>query len=200
MIRGARLRQDRARGGEAARKCESLTVAEVARRVHAELPLAWKNRKHAETWLATVKNRAGARLGDHPLHVIGTADILAVPAPIWTEQHVTASRLEQRLSTILDRARGGQYPHESPVNGLTKTLASFKLYRPASTHRHASPLGAESRLRPTSLPGRVRSPERSAQIRTPVSRATVSRIMDGRYRSAVRRSPNSRYQNGLWQD
>ena len=113
---------------DAVRKRESLTFAEAARRVHAQLMPTWKNRKHAETWLATVENHASARFGNRPLHTIGTADILAVLAPIWTEKHETAKRLKQRLATIFDWAKGaGQYPHENPVNGVKKALPSVKL-------------------------------------------------------------------------
>ena len=113
---------------DAVRKRESLTFAEAAGRVHAQLMPTWKNRKHAETWLATVENHANPRFGKRPLHTIGTADILTVLSPIWTEKHETAKRLKQRLSTIFDWAKGaGQYPYENPVNGVKKALPSVKL-------------------------------------------------------------------------
>ena len=51
-----------------------------------------------------MENHASARFGNRPLHTIGTADILAVLSPIWTEKHETAKRLKQRLSTIFDWA------------------------------------------------------------------------------------------------
>jgi len=109
------------------RKRESLTFEEAARRVHAQLLPTWKNRKHAETWLATVENYAHPKFGKRPLHTIGTADILSVLSPIWTDKHETAKRLKQRLSTIFDWAKcAGQYPHENPVNGVKKALPTVK--------------------------------------------------------------------------
>jgi integrase len=110
------------------RKRESLTFGEAARRVHAQLLPTWKNQKHAETWLATIENYANPKFGKRPLHTIGTADILAVLSPIWTEKHETAKRLKQRLSTIFDWAKGaGQYSQENPVNGVKKALPAMKL-------------------------------------------------------------------------
>ena len=109
------------------RKRQSLTFEEAAKRVHAQLLPTWKNKKHAETWLATVETYANSKFGKRPLHTIGTADVLSVLSPIWTEKHETAKRLRQRLSTIFDWAKGaGQYPHENPVNGLKKALPTVK--------------------------------------------------------------------------
>lgn len=109
------------------RKRESLIFAEAASRVHAQLLPTWRNRKHAETWLATVENYANPKFGTRPLHTISTADILSVLAPIWTEKHETAKRLKQRLATIFDWAKGaGHYPHENPVNGIKKALPTVK--------------------------------------------------------------------------
>lgn len=109
------------------RKREILTFSEAAARVHAQLQPTWRNRKHAETWLATVERYANPAIGKRPIHSIGTADVLAVLAPIWTKKHETASRLKQRLSTIFDWAKGaGHFPHENPVNGVKKALPAFK--------------------------------------------------------------------------
>jgi integrase len=114
------------------RKRESLTFEEAAKRAHAQLLPTWKNQKHAETWLATVENYVNSKLGKRPLHTIGTADVLSVLSPIWTEKHETAKRLKQRLSTIFDWAKGaGQFPHENPVNGLKKALRAVK-----QRHKH----------------------------------------------------------------
>lgn len=109
------------------RKQESITFEEAAKRVHEGLVPTWRNQKHAETWLSTVENYANPKFGKRPLHTIGTADILGVLSPIWTEKYETAKRLKQRLATIFDWAKGaGHYPHENPVNGVKKALPSVK--------------------------------------------------------------------------
>ncbi len=109
------------------RKQESIGFEEAAKRVHAQLLPTWRNKKHADTWLSTVENHAFPKFGQRPLHTIGTADVLSVLSPIWTEKHETAKRLRQRLSTIFDWAKGaGHYPHENPVNGIKKALPTVK--------------------------------------------------------------------------
>lgn len=109
------------------RKRESLTFEEAAARVHEQLKPTWRNRKHAQTWLSTVKTYANPVFGKRPLHTVGTADILKALSPIWTEKHETAKRLKQRLSTIFDWAKSsGHYPFENPVNGIEKALPTVK--------------------------------------------------------------------------
>lgn len=126
----ARLYRKIARDGgdpDTVRKREELTFAEAARRVHANLLPTWRNAKHAQTWLATVEAHANPVIGGRPIETIGTADLLKVLSPIWTEKNETAKRLRQRLSTIFDWAKGaGYYPHENPTNGLKKALPIVK--------------------------------------------------------------------------
>lgn len=125
----ARLRRIAKSGGDprVERRRETLTFGEAALRVHKNLLPTWRNKKHAETWLATVENYANPKFGQRPIESIGTADILNVLTPIWTEKHETAKRLKQRLSTIFDWAKGaGHYPHENPVNGLKKAMPNVK--------------------------------------------------------------------------
>ncbi len=133
------LRKVARAGGDplAQRGKETLTFAEAAKRVHANMLPTWRSAKHAETWLAMVKNYANPEFGSRPIETIGTADVLRVLQPIWTEKHETAKRLKQRLSTIFDWAKGaGHYPHENPVAGVKKALPAVK-YR--TKHLEALP-------------------------------------------------------------
>ena len=109
------------------RKREKLTFEQAAERVHAGLLPTWRNPRHADSWLSSVKTHACAAFGSRPIETVKTADILKVLSPIWTEKHETANRLKQRLAAIFDWAKGaGQYPHENPVNGLKKALPTVK--------------------------------------------------------------------------
>lgn len=133
----AKLRKISRTGGDprVERKRESLTFSDAARRVHAALRPTWKNEKHAETWLATVETYVNPVFGARPIELVGTADVLRVLSPIWTEKHETAKRLRQRISTVFDWAKGaGHYPHENPVNGIKKALPTVK--------RHAEHMAA----------------------------------------------------------
>lgn len=125
----ARLRKIARQGRDprVERRRGTITFEEAARQVHANLLPTWRNVKHAETWLATVENHACRQFGKRPIETIGTADVLGVLTPIWTEKHETAKRLKQRLASIFDWAKGaGHYPHENPVNGVKKALPTVK--------------------------------------------------------------------------
>ncbi len=125
----ARLRRVARQGGDPRieRRRETMTFADAAKRVHANLLPTWRNKKHAETWLATIENYANPHFGSRPIDTLGTADLLRVLSPIWTTKHETAKRLKQRLATVFDWAKGaGHYPHENPVNGLKKAMPAVK--------------------------------------------------------------------------
>ena len=64
------------------RKRETLTFWEAAQRVHSQLLPTWKNAKHAETWLSTVRTHAKPKFGDRPIEAVNTADVLSVLSPI----------------------------------------------------------------------------------------------------------------------
>ena len=119
-----------ARGGgnpDTERRRESLNFEEAAAQVHQERLKTWKNRKHQESWIASVVNYANPIFGKLPIHTVGTAEIIKVLLPIWVEKNETATRLKQRLSTIFDWAKGhGYYLHENPVNGVEKALPTVK--------------------------------------------------------------------------
>ena len=54
---------------------------------------------------------------------ITSADIMAVLTSIWTEKPETASRVRQRLETVLDWAGAQGYRMDNPANrSITKVL------------------------------------------------------------------------------
>ena len=119
------------------RKRESLTFLAAASKVHAKLLPTWKNAKHAETWLSSIETHAGPVFGDRPIHTVGTADVLKALEPIWTTTPETAKRLRQRFATVFDWAKGaGHYPHENPVNGISRALPAQKV---SQAHHDALP-------------------------------------------------------------
>jgi integrase len=76
----------------------------LAETVHDSLSAGFRNSKHKDQWINTVRTYA-APLWDEPVDSIGTEDVLAVLKPIWTEKHETASRLRGRIEKVLDAAK-----------------------------------------------------------------------------------------------
>ena len=62
----------------------------------------WTNPKHAQQWRNTLDCYANPVLGDFSVDEITTTDVLSVLEPIWTTKHETATRVRQRIESILD--------------------------------------------------------------------------------------------------
>ncbi|MEM6624763.1 MAG: tyrosine-type recombinase/integrase [Pseudomonadota bacterium] len=92
------------------------TFAEVAQQVHIERLPTWKNAKHAQQWINTLREYAFPKIGRMPVDSIGQPEVLMCLSPIWTEKQETARRLSQRIKTVLDVARSkGFREGENPV-------------------------------------------------------------------------------------
>ena len=86
---------------EAARNpdCSVPTFAEAAGRVIELRRPTWSNPKHAAQWRSTLETYAFPVIGEKPVDQIVPKDALE---PIWTCKPETASRVRQRIETIMD--------------------------------------------------------------------------------------------------
>ena len=83
----------------------------------------WSNAKRAAQWSSTLTTYAFSKIGSKLVTDITSADILAVLTSIWTEKPETASRVRQRLETVLDWAGAQGYRMDNPANrSITKVL------------------------------------------------------------------------------
>ena len=99
------------------------SFTEAAERVHAAQKASWKNAKHVQQWLNTLRQYAFPVIGDRPVNQIDTPEILRLLAPIWLTKAETARRVRQRIGTVLDWAKAAGYRDgENPINGVAKGL------------------------------------------------------------------------------
>jgi integrase len=87
---------------EAAKK---VTVTEAIDRYFANHRGKWRSEKHAKEWRSTLATHAEPVLGRLPVGAIDTTLVLKVVEPIWQTKTVTASRVRQRLESVLDFAK-----------------------------------------------------------------------------------------------
>lgn len=99
------------------------TFRKAAEMVHEEHEKAWKNGKHQNQWIATLKTYAFPKMGDRLVSEIEGPLIRDVLAPIWLSKPETARRVRQRIGTVLDwsYARGFRAT-EAPMRSLSKGL------------------------------------------------------------------------------
>ena len=95
------------------------TFEEISRQVHIDRMPTWKNAKHGQQWLNTLRDYAFPKIGRMPIDSIGQPEVLMCLAPIWTEKHEMAKRLSQRIKTVLDVAKSkGFRSGENPVTAI----------------------------------------------------------------------------------
>ncbi len=88
----------------AARRIESskgLTFDQAAAACIADLRAGWKNQKHAEQWTNTLTTYASPVLGALPVEIIDLPLVRKVLDPIWLTKNETASRVRQRIESVL---------------------------------------------------------------------------------------------------
>jgi integrase len=99
------------------------TFREAAEQVHAEHAKAWKNKKHSDQWLNTLKAYAFPYFGEHRIDQIDTPDVLKALSPIWLIKPETARRVRQRIGTVLDWAKASGFrTTTNPVETISKAL------------------------------------------------------------------------------
>lgn len=95
------------------------TFEEIAQQVHIERMPTWKNAKHGQQWINTLRDYAFPKIGRMPVDSVGQPEVLMCLSPIWTEKHETARRLAQRLKVVLDVAKSkGFRSGENPVTAI----------------------------------------------------------------------------------
>ena len=89
-------------------RASQITFDEAVRQCMATKAVEWKNIKHGQQWQNTLATYASPILGRIPVNSITTELVYSVLQPIWIEKTETATRVRQRIETVLDwsKARG----------------------------------------------------------------------------------------------
>ena len=113
------------------------TFEEFAQQLHIERLPTWKNFKHGQQWINTLRDYAFPKIGRMPLDSIDQPEVMMCLSPIWTEKHETARRLAQRIKTVLDVARSkGFRSGENPVTAI-KDAGSLPKVKAKPKHHKA---------------------------------------------------------------
>lgn len=112
------------------------TFEEVAQQVHIDRLPTWKNAKHGQQWINTLRDYAFPRIGRMPIDSVDQPEVMMCLAPIWTEKHETAKRLAQRIKTVLDVARSkGLRDGENPVSAIKDAQALPRVKAKVKHHK-----------------------------------------------------------------
>lgn len=120
-------------------KREILTFAKAAEQVHAEHKASWKNKKHGDQWINTLKEYVFPHFGETRVDQVHTPEVLKALGPIWLAKPETARRVRQRIKAVLDWAKAAGFRSgENPVEGVEKGLPK---QNGRDSHHEAMPYG-----------------------------------------------------------
>ena len=100
--------RDKARALAISARANQITFDEAITQCMAAKSSEWKNLKHGQQWQNTLSTYASPLLGKLPVNLITTELVFKVLQPIWQTKTETATRVRQRIETVLDwcKARG----------------------------------------------------------------------------------------------
>lgn len=81
------------------------TFKEFAEEYIRDKSVEWSNAKHEKQWGSTLSRFVYGVFGDMPVDMIETRHVLEAIKPIWASKTETATRVRQRIETILDAAK-----------------------------------------------------------------------------------------------
>ncbi|WP_150298862.1 tyrosine-type recombinase/integrase [Pseudomonas profundi] len=80
------------------------TFKDVAHECHGLRTEEFSNPKHAAQWIKTLESYAFPTIGALPVSEIEPSHLADLLRPIWVEKHETATRVRQRIGSVLDFA------------------------------------------------------------------------------------------------
>jgi integrase len=99
------------------------TFIEAAELVHGELKPSWREGKHRDDWLSSLKRHAYPKLGKIAVDKIDGPMIRDTLLPIWLDKPETARRVRQRIGLVIDWAHSNGFRDtEAPLRSVTKGL------------------------------------------------------------------------------
>jgi len=111
---------------------------EAAEQYHAQVSKAWRNGKHGDQWLNTLKTYAFPFIGRLSVDEVDAPAIQRALLPIWLSKSETARRVKQRIGVVLDYAHGkGWRKAEAPMRALNQLMGGIK--QPKGTNFAAMP-------------------------------------------------------------
>ena len=117
------------------------TFLEAAEILHKDLLPGWKNPKHGQQWINTLTEYVFPKLGPKLLAEIQPADVAEVLKPIWLEKAETASRVKQRIHTVMAWGWAHGHCQSNPVDVVTHLLPQQPGKAVRTQHHPAMPWG-----------------------------------------------------------
>jgi integrase len=117
----------------------AITFEQAARRVHESLKPGWKNPKHGDQWINTLRDYAFPKIGKKRVADLGASDFAEVLRPIWLAKPETASRVKQRCHAVMKWCWARELVTGNPVDVADHLLPQQPGKRERTTHQPSMP-------------------------------------------------------------
>lgn len=108
-------------------RASKTTFEDAAQTYYEERKSSWKNGKHRDQWINTLRTYAYPSLGKLSVDSIDAHDIAQALLPIWAGKGETARRVKQRIGSVLDYSNAkGWRASEAPMRAVGTLLKGIK--------------------------------------------------------------------------
>ena len=116
-----------------------MTFEQAAGKVHDDLKPGWKNPKHGDQWINTLRDYAFPKIGKRKVDELAPGDFAEVLRPIWLEKPETASRVNQRCHTVMKWCRAQGLVKGNPLDVVDHLLPQQPGKRERTTRQPSMP-------------------------------------------------------------
>ena len=117
----------------------AMTFEQAARKVHESLKPGWKNPKHGDQWINTLRDYAFPKIGKRKVNELVPADFAEVLRPIWLAKAETAGRVKQRCHTVMKWCWAQELVKGNPLDVVTHLLPQQPGKRERTAHQPSMP-------------------------------------------------------------
>lgn len=118
---------------------EAMTFEKAARQVHAEQKPGWRNAKHADQWINTLRDYAFPKIGLRKVADLTPAAFADVLRPLWLSKPETAGRVKQRCQIVMKWCWAHGLVTGNPVDVVNHLLPQQPGKRERVQHQPAMP-------------------------------------------------------------
>lgn len=112
------------------------TFESVAEKVIEQRRAKMTNQKAKDQWPATLKTYVYPKIGGIPVDQVTPSDIATILEAIWETKNETASRVRQRIKSVLDYAARHEWIAETDLAKISRTMGDFKKHAPDTVEHH----------------------------------------------------------------
>jgi integrase len=102
---------------------EAMTFEQAALKVHEEQKPGWKNAKHTDQWINTLRVYVFPTIGKRKVADLTVEDFADVLRPIWRTKPETASRVKQRCYAVVKWCQAKKLVTGNPVDIVIPLLS-----------------------------------------------------------------------------